>query len=70
MQKKCLELSTLTECEVAMIIIYKGKLYQYASSDMDQLMLRYSEGTAEPQESRTNVDVGESRVRTYSMVSN
>ena len=55
--KKCLEISVLTECDIALMVIHRNRLYQYASSDMDQLLLRYTDSTREPQESRTNADV-------------
>lgn len=55
--KKAYELSVLCDCEVGLIIFTKGdKLFQYASSDMDQVLLRYTEHN-EPNEYRTNDDI-------------
>ncbi|KAE9522821.1 hypothetical protein AGLY_016783 [Aphis glycines] len=55
--KKAYELSVLCDCEVAIIIFDKSdKLYQYASTDMDQVLLKYTECN-EPYESLTNKNV-------------
>ena len=55
--KKAYELSILCECEVGLVIFANnGRLHQYASSDMDKLLLRYTEYN-EPYEYRTNEDV-------------
>ncbi|PJF18813.1 hypothetical protein PSACC_01331 [Paramicrosporidium saccamoebae] len=55
--KKAYELSVLCGCEVGLIVFSgNNKLFQYASSDMDSLLLRYTEHT-EPHEYRTNEDV-------------
>ena len=55
--KKAYELSILCDCEIALIIFNSGnKLFQYASSDMDKILLRYTEYN-EPHESRTNADI-------------
>ncbi|ORX57573.1 myocyte enhancer factor 2D [Hesseltinella vesiculosa] len=44
LMKKAYELSVLCNCEVALIIFNpKGKLVQYASSDMDQILMKYTE---------------------------
>ena len=57
MIKKAYELSVLCECEVGLILFSNnGKLYQYASNDMDRILLRYTENT-EAYESRNNEDV-------------
>ncbi|KAJ3112054.1 myocyte enhancer factor [Physocladia obscura] len=54
--KKAFELSILCDCEIALIIINNNnKLVQYASTDMDKILLKYTEYT-EPHESRGNVD--------------
>uniref|UniRef100_A0A2S2PID5 Myocyte-specific enhancer factor 2 n=1 Tax=Schizaphis graminum TaxID=13262 RepID=A0A2S2PID5_SCHGA len=55
--KKAYELSVLCDCEVAIIIFNKSnKLYQYASTDMDQVLLKYTE-YSEPHESLTNTNI-------------
>lgn len=55
--KKAYELSVLCGCEVGLIVFSNtGKLYQYASTDMDRILLRYTENT-EAYESRNNDDV-------------
>jgi len=55
--KKAYELSVLCDCEVAIIIFNKNnKLYQYASTDMDQVLLKYTE-YSEPHESLTNTNI-------------
>lgn len=42
--KKAYELSVLCNCEVALIVFSNSdKLYQYASTDMDPLLLKYTE---------------------------
>lgn len=49
--KKAYELSILCNCEVAVIIFSNSnKLYQYASSDIDEILLKYSDHD-EPYES-------------------
>ncbi|OQV21584.1 putative Myocyte-specific enhancer factor 2A [Hypsibius exemplaris] len=59
LMKKAYELSVLCDCEIALIIFSSNnKLFQYASSDMDKVLLKYTEYN-EPQESRTNVDIVE-----------
>ncbi|XP_016661986.1 transcription factor SMP1-like [Acyrthosiphon pisum] len=55
--KKAYELSVLCDCEVAIIIFNKNnQLYQYASTDMDQVLLKYTE-YSEPHESLTNTNI-------------
>jgi len=55
--KKAYELSILCDCEIALIIFNgSNKLFQYASTDMDRVLLRYTEYN-EPHESRTNSDI-------------
>jgi len=57
--KKAYELSILCDCEIALIIFNSGnKLFQYASTDMDKILLKYTEYN-EPHESRTNADIVE-----------
>ncbi|KAL3313941.1 myocyte enhancer factor [Cichlidogyrus casuarinus] len=57
LMKKAYELSVLCDCEIALIIFNNGKkLFQYASSDIDQVLLRYTE-CSEPHESKTNQDI-------------
>ncbi|KAF0748636.1 agamous-like MADS-box protein AGL97, partial [Aphis craccivora] len=55
--KKAYELSVLCDCEVAIIIFDKSdNLYQYASTDMDQVLHKYTE-CSEPHESLTNTNI-------------
>jgi len=55
--KKAYELSVLCDCEIALIIFNgSNRLFQYASTDMDKVLLRYTEYN-EPHESRTNNDI-------------
>ncbi|XP_048476387.1 myocyte-specific enhancer factor 2D homolog [Rhincodon typus] len=57
--KKAYELSVLCDCEIALIIFnHSNKLFQYASTDMDKVLLKYTEYN-EPHESRTNADIVE-----------
>ncbi|XP_057674714.1 myocyte-specific enhancer factor 2C-like isoform X1 [Corythoichthys intestinalis] len=57
LMKKAYELSVLCDCEIALIIFNGGnKLFQYASTDMDKVLLKYTEYN-EPHESRTNADI-------------
>lgn len=59
--KKAYELSVLCGCDVGLILFSPtGKLYQYASHDMDRILLRYTENN-DAFESRNNDDI--SRVR-------
>lgn len=59
MRKKAYELSVLCDCEIALIIFNStNKLFQYASTDMDKVLLKYTEYN-EPHESRTNSDIVE-----------
>ncbi|XP_024840156.1 myocyte-specific enhancer factor 2D isoform X5 [Bos taurus] len=62
LMKKAYELSVLCDCEIALIIFnHSNKLFQYASTDMDKVLLKYTEYN-EPHESRTNADIIESAV--------
>lgn len=55
--KKAYELSVLCDCEIALIIFNSAsKLFQYASTDMDKILLKYTE-YSEPHESKTNEDI-------------
>ncbi|XP_004365507.2 myocyte enhancer factor 2A [Capsaspora owczarzaki ATCC 30864] len=57
LMKKAYELSVLCECEIALIIFSnQNRLFQYASQDMDNILLKYTE-YSEPHESRTNEDL-------------
>lgn len=43
LMKKAYELSVLCDCELAVIIFNShGKLFQYASNDMDKVLLKYT----------------------------
>uniref|UniRef100_A0A672PBZ7 Myocyte enhancer factor 2ab n=1 Tax=Sinocyclocheilus grahami TaxID=75366 RepID=A0A672PBZ7_SINGR len=44
LMKKAYELSVLCDCEIALIIFNRSnKLFQYASTDMDKVLLKYTE---------------------------
>ncbi|PAV82840.1 hypothetical protein WR25_21998 isoform C [Diploscapter pachys] len=61
--KKAYELSVLCDCEIALIVFNStNKLFQYASTDMDKVLLKYTEYN-EPHESRTNSDIMEALQR-------
>uniref|UniRef100_A0A8C0CIR6 BORCS8-MEF2B readthrough n=1 Tax=Balaenoptera musculus TaxID=9771 RepID=A0A8C0CIR6_BALMU len=61
--KKAYELSVLCDCEIALIIFNSAnRLFQYASTDMDRVLLKYTE-YSEPHESRTNTDILETLKR-------
>jgi len=54
-------LSVLCDCEIALIMFSStNKLFQYASTDMDHVLLKYTE-YSDPHESRTNKDIIEVR---------
>jgi len=62
LMKKAYELSVLCDCEIALIMFNSAnKLFQYASTDMDRVLLKYTEHS-DPQESRTNKDIIEVRL--------
>ena len=43
LMKKAYELSVLCDCEISVIIFNShNKLFQYASSDMDKVLLKYT----------------------------
>ena len=57
LMKKAYELSVLCNCEVGLILFTQNnKLFQFSSTDMDQLLLRYTEFN-EPHEAKTSVDL-------------
>jgi len=57
LMKKAYELSVLCDCEIALIMFSTtNKLFQYASTDMDHVLLKYTE-YSDPHESRTNKDI-------------
>jgi len=57
--KKAMELSILCECDVALIVFNSNnKLYQYASADMERILLKYTD-YPDPQPAMTNEDVRE-----------
>nr|XP_010970498.1 myocyte-specific enhancer factor 2B-like [Camelus bactrianus] len=63
LMKKAYELSVLCDCEIALIIFNSAnRLFQYASTDMDRVLLKYTE-YSEPHESRTNTDILETLKR-------
>lgn len=63
LMKKAYELSVLCDCEIAVVIFNShNKLFQYASSDMDKILLKYTEYD-QPHESQTNKDILETIVR-------
>jgi len=56
--KKAYELSILCDCEIAVIIFNKSnKLYEYASTDMNHVLLKYTDCSDEPHETITNNDI-------------
>lgn len=68
--KKAYELSVLCDCEIALIIFNStNKLFQYASTDMDKVLLKYTEYN-EPHESRTNSDIVEVSVLNVTFLEN
>jgi hypothetical protein len=60
LMKKAMELSILCDCEIALIIFnHNNKLFQYSSTDIDKILLKYTEYN-EPHENRSNADVSDS----------
>ncbi|KAJ3217643.1 myocyte enhancer factor [Clydaea vesicula] len=55
LMKKAFELSILCDCEIALIITSGNKMAQYTSSDMDKILLAYTDYQGTP-ELRTNAD--------------
>jgi hypothetical protein len=44
LMKKAYELSVLCDCEIALIMFNNnGKLVQYASTDIDKILMKYTE---------------------------
>ncbi|ORZ13644.1 hypothetical protein BCR42DRAFT_493030 [Absidia repens] len=63
LMKKAYELSVLCGCDIALIVFNSNnKLVQYSSSDIDNVLMRYTE-YGEPYETKTNGDfaLGENR---------
>lgn len=58
--KKAMELSVLSDCEVALIVFGPdGKLVQYSSGgDMDKLLEDYAAACQQPHERYNNAEVG------------
>ncbi|CAL8379372.1 unnamed protein product [Arctogadus glacialis] len=57
LMKKAYELSVLCDCDIAVIVLSgSNKLFQYASSDMDRTLLRYTEH-GQATQSHTNADI-------------
>ncbi|KAI9287499.1 hypothetical protein BC943DRAFT_318221 [Umbelopsis sp. AD052] len=57
LMKKAYELSVLCDCEVALIIFTaNNKLVQYGSTDIDKTLMKYTEYSSEPHESKRNSD--------------
>ncbi|CAF0962667.1 unnamed protein product [Adineta ricciae] len=57
LMKKAYELSVLCGCEIALMIFNSNdRLFQYASSDINKVLLKYADYN-EPHESCTNVDI-------------
>jgi hypothetical protein len=56
--KKAFELSVLCNCDIGLIMFSNNdKCYQYASTSMDQILVRYTENQIPPFESKTNADI-------------
>ncbi|KAI9353949.1 hypothetical protein BD770DRAFT_137547 [Pilaira anomala] len=56
LMKKAYELSVLCNCEIALLIFNtSGKLVQYASTDIDHILMKYTEYN-DPHESKSNQD--------------
>lgn len=65
LMKKAYELSVLCECEIVIIIFNSNnKLFQYASSNVDSILLKYTEHN-EPNETKTNMDILDVSVQTF-----
>lgn len=54
--KKAHELSVLCDCQVALIVFQDGKLVEFSSHDIDNMLLKYTE-YSEPYEKRNAEDV-------------
>uniref|UniRef100_A0A8C7GZL4 Myocyte enhancer factor 2d n=1 Tax=Oncorhynchus kisutch TaxID=8019 RepID=A0A8C7GZL4_ONCKI len=67
LMKKAYELSVLCDCEIALIIFnHSNKLFQYASTDMDKVLLKYTEYN-EPHESHRSRERERATVRAVSL---
>jgi hypothetical protein len=65
LMKKAYELSVLCGCEIALMIFNSNdRLFQYASSDINKVLLKYAEYN-EPHESCTNVDIIDVSILSY-----
>lgn len=65
-----MELSKLCDCEIALIVFDSNdKLYQYSSTSVDQILLKYTE-YGEPYETKDNNDVSAAFVRLYGPTGN
>jgi hypothetical protein len=63
LMKKAYELSVLCGCEIALMIFNSNdRLFQYASSDINKVLLKYAEYN-EPHESCTNLDIIDVSIR-------
>ena len=57
LMKKCYELSVLCNCDIGLMIFsQRGKLFQYASNDMESLLVRYMQNP-KPLEYKTSADL-------------
>ena len=57
LMKKSFELSQMCDCEVGLILFSKSdKIYQYASTNMDQVLMRYTNFN-KAHESKNNADI-------------
>jgi len=54
--KKAMELSILCECDIALMIFKKGRVYEYGSKDVHQSLVNYINHTYPSSETYTNVD--------------
>ena len=56
--KKAYELTTLCDCQMAMLIFSSSnELYAYFSSDLDHLLLEYTQHDDAPKQLLTNKDI-------------
>ncbi|XP_072160932.1 uncharacterized protein [Bemisia tabaci] len=69
--KKIHELSVLCDCDIALVIFTKSnKLYEFASSDMNEILLKYAENDDKPYESYTNKTIIENLNSRYGSAQN
>mmetsp|Transcript_3993 Transcript_3993/g.14198 ORF Transcript_3993/g.14198 Transcript_3993/m.14198 type:complete len:370 (+) Transcript_3993:199-1308(+) len=58
LMKKAMELSVLCECDIALLIFNSnGKLFQYASTDLETVLGKYAQWSGEARETRNNRDL-------------